>query len=73
MLNDLFETREKILAGKDATLFVTCETWDVTMYHWDPQGRPGDRAGFSKRERGAAEVTGHYATAFVTCETCVTC
>ena len=26
MLNDLFEMREKILAGKDATLFVTCET-----------------------------------------------
>ena len=26
MLNDLFEMREKLLAGKDATLFVTYET-----------------------------------------------
>ena len=26
MLNDLFEMREKILVGKDATLYVTCKT-----------------------------------------------
>ena len=74
MLNDLFEMREKILAGKDATLFVTCETWDLTIYPWDPQGRPGKSGRVFKKGGGVLRnSTGYYVTEFETCETCVTC
>ena len=74
MLNDRFETRERILVGKDATLFVTCETWDLTIYPWDPQGRPGKSGRVFKKGAGVLRnSTGNYVTEFETCETCVTC
>ena len=74
MLNDLFEMRERILAGKDATLFVTCEAWDLTIYHWDPQGRQGRSGRVFKKGGGVLRNSrGYYVTECVTCVTCVTC